>query len=282
MEPRGEIGGRGAASRRRVDRRRGASARREPRVTTAWGRRADAARAIRVAAARGRRADAARAIRVAAARRRRPAAAWAIRGAAWSVVTALIVLASRALAYGLSAAPQAPVLEQAAGGPRMPIVALVSGVLGLGGACAALWLASLGVRERRLLEGRALEREPRLRLKPVLPRAAALFVATSLAFALLESTIHWRAGLGWHGLGCLVGPVHRDAIPILAALSVVASALAAALELVVAWMRRTFAALTARPRPATRPAPPVRPRHATPFAREATRTHGARGPPLIA
>ena len=33
---------------------------------------------------------------------------------------------------------------------------------------------------------------------------------------MLESTIHWREGLGWHGLHCLLGPVHRDAIPILA------------------------------------------------------------------
>jgi hypothetical protein len=186
------------------------------------------------------------------------------------------------LAYAVSDSPQAPVLEHAAGGPRLPVIALVSGILGLGGACAVLWLAALGVRERRLLEGGALVREPRLRLKPVVPRAAALFVAASLAFALLESTIHWRAGLGWHGLNCLVGPVHRNAIPILAALAVVASALAAALEHVIAWMRRTLAVLTAKRAPRTRRAPRMRPRQATPFTREIVRTRAARGPPLIA
>ena len=214
--------------------------------------------------------------------RRRHTAAWALRGGGWFAVTVLIVLAARALAYALSAAPQAPVLERAAGGPGVPVIAVVSGVLGLGGACAVLWLASLGVRERRLLEGRALEREPRVRLRPVGPRALALFVASSLAFALLESTIHWRAGLGWHGLGCLVGPVHRDSIPILAALALIAAALAAALELVIAWMRRTFAVLTAKPRIAARAATRIRPRQGAAFTREDARSHGARGPPLIA
>src|SRR5258708_17561459 len=119
----------------------------------------------------------------------------AVRGVAGSAVVVLIVLVARAIAYGLSPSPDAPVLERAAGGPGVPVIALVSGVLGLAGACAVLWLASLGVRERRLLEGRALAREPRLRLTPVLPRSLALFVVASLAFALLESTIHWRAGL---------------------------------------------------------------------------------------
>jgi hypothetical protein len=60
---------------------------------------------------------------------------------------------------------------------------------------------------------------------------------------MLESTIHWREGLGWHGLHCLTGPVHRNAIPILAALSLVTAALAAALEHVFAWMRRTLASI---------------------------------------
>ena len=70
--------------------------------------------------------------------------------------------------------------------------------------------------------------------------------ATCFAFALFESWEHWRAGLGWHGLHCLTGPAHRNAIPILAALSLVAAALAAALEHVLAWMRRTIARLRAR------------------------------------
>jgi hypothetical protein len=102
-----------------------------------------------------------------------------------------------------------------------------------------------------------------------------------LAFALTESYIHWRAGLGWHGIHCLIGPVHRDVIPILGALSLVAAALVATLEHVLAWMRRVWAALTARwPRlgliPATEPELfelSLSPVLAGP--------HGARGPPRL-
>ena len=55
---------------------------------------------------------------------------------------------------------------------------------------------------------------------------------------MVESTIHWREGLGWHGLGCLVGPVHRDAIPILVALSLIAVAVHGAIEHLLEWARR--------------------------------------------
>jgi hypothetical protein len=44
-----------------------------------------------------------------------------------------------------------------------------------------------------------------------------------------------------------VGPVHRDAIPILLALSLVAAALGEAVEHLVAWARRTFARLASVP-----------------------------------
>ena len=43
------------------------------------------------------------------------------------------------------------------------------------------------------------------------------------AFAMFESYLHWRAGIGFHGLSCLVGPVHRNAIPLLAALALAAA-----------------------------------------------------------
>jgi len=77
-------------------------------------------------------------------------------------------------------------------------------------------------------------------------RALALFAATSLAFALLESYLHWRAGLGWHGLQCLLGPVHRDAVPVIGALSLLAVAVHGALEHLLAWARRLAALLAAR------------------------------------
>ena len=74
----------------------------------------------------------------------------------------------------------------------------------------------------------------------------ALFALSSLAFTLLESYIHWRAGLGWHGLRCLTGPVHRDATPFLAALSLVASTMLEVGGHLLAWLRRTIARLVAR------------------------------------
>jgi hypothetical protein len=103
-----------------------------------------------------------------------------------------------------------------------------------------------------------------------------------LAFALLESTIHWRAGLGWHGLHCLTGPVHRDAIPVLGAFSLVAAAFVGALEHVLAWMRRVVAVLAGRRRlvpvlPPRRPGVPVQ----RPAALVSPRP-SARGPPLLA
>ena len=167
----------------------------------------------------------------------------ALRGLAWLGAVAAVVLAARAIAYALSPSPLARAFEGRAGGPALPFVVVGAAVLGLALAAAVVGVAALGVRERALLADAS---PPPLRLGRSLARAAVLFVVTSLAFALLESWEHWRAGLGWHGLHCLTGPAHRDAIPLLAALSLVAAALAAALEHVLAWMRRTIAVLRRR------------------------------------
>ena len=108
-------------------------------------------------------------------------------------------------------------------------------------AIAICWLAALGVRERALLE--------RHRPSPHFPAvrttvfALLLGAVTTLAGGLAEAYVHWRSGLGWHGLDCLTGPVHRDLIPLELGLSFVAAAVVAAAEHVVAWMRRTFALL---------------------------------------
>jgi hypothetical protein len=153
----------------------------------------------------------------------------------WPAAIALLVLCARVLAYALAPSPLARVLERSAGGPSLVTIALVS--LGLAAAASTLvvWLASLGVRERARLRPERVA--PALRLRRLGLRAVVLYVASSLAFALFESYLHRRAGLGFHGLSCLFGPVHRNAIPLLGALALVAAALAEAAGHVLAWMR---------------------------------------------
>jgi len=168
----------------------------------------------------------------------------------WLGIAALVVLGARTLAYALAPVPTVRTieLEQAVGGPRVVIVAAVAVGLALALAIAIVGLAALAVRERAALERKRITAPPRLRFLTAAVRFSVLFVVTCAAFALVESTIHWEDGLGWHGLHCLVGPVHRDAIPLLAALSLVAVALVTAVEHLLAWARRTFAALRAQPR----------------------------------
>jgi hypothetical protein len=201
------------------------------------------------------------------------------RAFAWTGLLFLVVLGGRALAYALSPSPLAVELSRRAGGPALPVVTAVSLALGLAISATVVWLAALGVRERRLLETRPVLAPPRLRLGLLLGRAVALSAASMLAFALLESYIHWRAGLGWHGLHCLTGPVHRDAIPLLGALSLVAAATAGAVEHVLAWIQRTLVRLAAA-RPLALPAGDVRaPGPAALLAPAYPGALGARGPP---
>jgi hypothetical protein len=199
----------------------------------------------------------------------------------WVPIAALVVLAARALAYAL--APHATVvgneLEQQAGGPGLVVtaVAVLTGAAVV--ASAVLWVAALAVRERHLLSGGAGEAPP-LRPVRVLGTALGLFAVTSLAFASLESYLHWRAGLGFHGLHCLIGPVHRDALPILGALSLLAAAAEAAARHLLRWMRRTLQALRARP--SVRPRPPalrLPPRADAPLRPALPGLDLARGPP---
>jgi hypothetical protein len=199
----------------------------------------------------------------------------------WIPIAALVVLAARSLAYAL--APHSTVvgneLERQAGGPGL----VVTAVAALAGAAlvasAVLWVAALAVRERHLLAGGTGE-APALRPVRVLGAALGLFVVTSLAFASLESYLHWRAGLGFHGLHCLVGPVHRDALPILGALSLLAAAAEAAARHLLRWMRRTLQALRARPRARLRPpARPLPPSSEAPLRPALPGLDLARGPP---
>ena len=203
------------------------------------------------------------------------------RAIAWPVAVALVVLGSRTIAYAISPSPLAAELSHQAGGPALPVITVVAILLALAFSAAVVWLATLGVRERRLLETRPLVAEPRLRLRLLAARALALWLVAMPAFAYLESTIHWREGLGWHGLHCLTGPVHRNAIPILGALSLATAALAAALEHVFAWMRRTLASI-AGPRRIAGIVVLAEPHSATLLPPAAFAAPlGARGPPRI-
>jgi len=153
----------------------------------------------------------------------------------WPAVVALLVLCARSLAYAVAPSPLARVLERSAGGPSLVTVTLVS--LGVASTVSILvvWLASLGVCERARLRPERVP--PSLRLRRLALRTVALYVTSSLTFATFESYLHWRAGLGFHGLSCLVGPVHRNAIPFLVALALLTAALAEAAGHVLAWMR---------------------------------------------
>lgn len=176
----------------------------------------------------------------------------------WGGTCALVVLGARAVAYQLAPSPTlvGSTLEREVGGPRLVVTTVVVLALAIALASAVVWLVSLGVRERHLLAGGPAPQP--IRVRRVAWSAMLLFAASCAAFDALESYLHWRAGLGYHGIHCLIGPVHRNAIPILAALSLVAAAAVYAVAHLVAWMRRTLRALSARrvlPRPLALPVP---------------------------
>jgi len=177
------------------------------------------------------------------------------RALAWAGTVALLVLIARWLTYALAQpSPLANRFEASAGGPSLVLVSLVTLALAAAISVTVLWLAALGVRERaRLWPDRV---PPRLRLRRLAVNAVCLYAASALGFAMFESYLHWRAGLGFHGLSCLVGPVHRNAIPLLAALALVAAALAEAVLHLIAWMRAAARELL-RPRLFLLPARPA-------------------------
>ena len=202
----------------------------------------------------------------------------------WTGIVAFVVLAARSLAYQLVPAPTSltVALQHQAGGPRLVVTVVAALGLAFGAAAAALWLASTAVSERHAARSRPGS-PPSLRLPTIARTALFLFAATSLVFAAVESYVHWRAGLGVHGLQCLVGPEHRDALPLLAALSVVAAACHGALAHLLGWMRETLALLVSRPRSAGRRPLGVRGPSAAPAARPfLPGPHDPRGPPSFA
>jgi hypothetical protein len=136
--------------------------------------------------------------------------------------------------------PSARFLAQRAGGPALPVLALVALGLGVVLAVTVCWVVAMAVRERALLERR--EAHPFAAAR-TLALAVGLTLTTSVAGGLFEAYLHWRAGLGWHGLHCLLGPVHRDLLPFETGLSFVAAAFLSGARHIAAWMRRTFARL---------------------------------------
>ena len=161
-------------------------------------------------------------------------------GVIGAVSAALVVLLARTLAYAAHPDPTARFLQQRAGGPAFPVVVLVALALAACVAIVVCSLAAVAVRERALIEGRPSEP---FGVRRTFVVACALSLATCCAGGLLEAYLHWRAGLGWHGLHCLAGPVHRDLLPLETGLSFIAAALIAAARHLLAWMRRTFARL---------------------------------------
>src|SRR5205085_4429774 len=170
------------------------------------------------------------------------------RAAVWALLAAAVVLAARAIVYALAPWQTLAVLElqRRAGGPHLAAVLGVAVAAAALVAAAVLWLAVVAVRERLALEPRAIACAPRMSPFRLAVRAVSFFAATSLTFAFVESYLHWRAGLGWHGLQCLVGPVHRDAVPVIGGLSLLAVAVHGAVEHLLAWARRLVASLAAR------------------------------------
>jgi len=161
----------------------------------------------------------------------------------------LVVLGGRALAYAATPTPLAGQL----GGPSLPVITLTALAIAAAVSLGVLWLATLGVRERHALSS-ARGQAPRLRLARFGADAAVLGGGSLAAFAALETWLHSRAGMHMHWWACLEGPVHRNAIPILLALSLAAAALLAASRHALAWARRVVAVLRrlAQPRTARR------------------------------
>jgi hypothetical protein len=161
------------------------------------------------------------------------------RASTWAGACLLIVLATRWLAYELSPAPTALAaqLQGVTAPPEPLIVAAVAVGLAFVLSALGVWLASMGVRERQRLAPRFAAPAPISPVRVAL-HAVALFAASALLFDGLESYIHYREGLGFHGLHCLLGPVHEDALPLLGAFSTLASAAIAVVRHVTAWLRR--------------------------------------------
>jgi hypothetical protein len=168
----------------------------------------------------------------------------ALETSAGAAVVGIVVLGARSISYALAQpSPIGERLEHSAGGPRLVVLTLTTVGLAAVLAAALVWTVSVGISERVRVGPPLAEALPPVSGSRVVARSVALWLASCLAFTVLESYVHWRAGLGWHGTHCLIGPVHRNAVPILAAMSLLASALVTAGSHLVGWIRRVVARL---------------------------------------
>lgn len=207
------------------------------------------------------------------------------RALGWLAFVVVLEFVTRAVVYGMapSAGEASRTLGGHLGGPGFVLVLLVAVGLGAVLSVGVVWLASMGVRERwALAERRPAGAPPRIAPRPLLVRALVLTLVGWLSFAAIETFIHYREGLGFHGLECLVGPVHRNALPVVAGIGLVASALLSVAGLVLAWMRRVTGRLVA-PRPASSERHPLALFSVVSVPRRAPLRRGtpARGPPLV-
>jgi hypothetical protein len=143
-------------------------------------------------------------------------------------------------------------------------------------------LTRLGIAERHRLTGEgAATAPPPLDVAAIARRSLGLTLGSSALFAAVESYIHWRAGLGFHGVHCLLGPVHRDALPFLGALSVLAAAGSVAAAHALGWIRRAAPATAGARVPALRAALVVLPPPRRPRTRRTRGPGGSRAPPCL-
>ena len=115
-----------------------------------------------------------------------------LRALIWTVAGMLVVLLGRTIAYAAAPGPMAHLYAQKAGGPSLPVLALVVLTLGAAIGVTVTWLAAVGVRERRLLERRVLADAPhRLRPTRVLAAALALSLVAASVIAAAEHAVAW-------------------------------------------------------------------------------------------
>ena len=115
------------------------------------------------------------------------------RSIGWIGAGALVVLASRSLAYAFAPHPGivAGRLEAEVGGARLVVLAVVAPADALALAAVAVWLASVAVRERRALEPRAVGMQPIRLVRIAVGTAPCASCVFSLAYSPFGSNTIW-------------------------------------------------------------------------------------------